>query len=337
MRAALITAPQRVEVVDAPTPDVGPGQVRVRLQGCGVCASNVPPWEGRPWFNYPLAPGQLGHEGWGLVDAVGPGVAAVREGDRVSILSNNAYAEYDVTTADKVVPLPTSLSDQPFPGEPLGCATNIFARSDVRAGQTVAIVGVGFLGGLLIQLCKRAGARTIAISRRPHSLGVARTCGADETVEFGERWQVIGRVAELTGGVGGYGEVSGWCDRVIECTGKQEGLDLLGEITAVRGRAVIAGFHQDGPRTVDVQLWNWRGLDVINAHERDPALYVAGIRAAVEAVGRGAMDPRPLLTHAYRLDQLGEALDATRERPEPFVKAWVEISPSPRYAGERAG
>ncbi len=72
-----------------------------------------------------------------------------------------------------------------------------------------------------------------------------------------------------------------------------------------------------------MQMWNWRGLDVVNAHERDPAIYVRGIREAVDAVASGRLDPSPLYTHSYALDQLGEALDATRDRPEGFVKAFI--------------
>jgi threonine dehydrogenase-like Zn-dependent dehydrogenase len=74
-----------------------------------------------------------------------------------------------------------------------------------------------------------------------------------------------------------------------------------------------------------MQLWNWRGLDVINAHERDPAVYMQGIRDAVEAVASGRLDPDALYTHAYPLEQLGEALDATRDRPDGFLKALVTV------------
>jgi threonine dehydrogenase-like Zn-dependent dehydrogenase len=92
----------------------------------------------------------------------------------------------------------------------------------------------------------------------------------------------------------------------------------------VRGRVVIAGFHQDGPRQVDMFLWNWRGLDVINAHERDPAVYLRGMQEAVDAVARGALDPSPLYTR-YPLDRLADALDDTRDRPEGFMKAIVTV------------
>jgi threonine dehydrogenase-like Zn-dependent dehydrogenase len=110
---------------------------------------------------------------------------------------------------------------------------------------------------------------------------------------------------------------------VIEAVGKQWPLDLAAELTRERGRLVIAGYHQDGPRQVNMQLWNWRGLDVVNAHERDPAVYVAGVRAAIDAVASGRLDPGPLFSHTFRLDQLDAALAATRDRPDGFLKALI--------------
>jgi D-arabinose 1-dehydrogenase-like Zn-dependent alcohol dehydrogenase len=133
-------------------------------------------------MQFPTAPGALGHEGWGAVDAIGEGVTGVAPGDRVAMLSGNAYAEYDVADAASVVRLPDSLAGIAFPGEPFGCAMNIFRRSDIRAGQSVAIVGIGFLGALLVRLASKAGARVIAISRREESLELARRMGAAETI-----------------------------------------------------------------------------------------------------------------------------------------------------------
>ena len=317
MRAAVVTAPGRIEITDAPVPVPGPNQVRLRLDGCGVCASNLPPWEGRPWFTYPLAPGQLGHEGWGTVDAVGPGVMNFHVGDRAATLSNHSYAEYDLGDENQTVLLPTTMGERPFPAEPLGCAVNIFARSNVSAGQTVAVVGVGFLGAILIRLAKRAGATVIAVARRPFAQQVARDAGADHVVPMGERWQVVDAVKAITG--------EPLCPVVIECVGKEEPLTLAAELAGVRGRLVIAGYHQDGLRAVNVQLWNWRGLDVINAHERDPALYLSGMNAAVDLVATGQLDPTPLYTHTFPLERLAEALDATRDRPDGFLKAIVRM------------
>ena len=317
MRAAVVTRGGHAETHTAPTPEPGPGQVRLKLEGCGVCASNLGPWSGPAWMTFPTAPGDLGHEGWGVVDALGADVEGLAVGDRVAALSFRSYAEYDLAEAHAVVKLPQSLAEAPFPGEPLACAMNIFRRADVQAGQTVAIVGDGFLGAVLTRLASHAGARVIAISRRPFSLDVARRMGAAETIPMEDHSAVLERVKVLTDGV--------FCDRVIEAVGKQGPLDLAAELTREGGRLVIAGYHQDGPRQVNMQMWNWRGFDVVNAHERDPAVYVAGVRAAVEAVASGRLDPTPLYTHVYPLERLGEALDATRDRPDGFLKALVML------------
>jgi threonine dehydrogenase-like Zn-dependent dehydrogenase len=317
MRAAVLTGPGQVRVIDVPRPAPGPGQVRVRLEGCGVCASNLGPWAGPDWMRFPTEPGGLGHEGWGTIDALGEGVQDVSPGQRVAVLSYNAYAEYDLASADAVVPLPPALAGRPFPGEPLGCALNILRRSGIEPGHTVAIVGIGFLGALLTRLAASTGARVVAISRRLFSLDLARTMGATETISMDDQWRIIEQVKGLTSGAS--------CDVVIEAAGKQWPLDLAAEITRERGRLVIAGYHQDGPRQVNMQLWNWRGLDVINAHERDPGIYLRGMREAVDAVASGRLDPAPLYTHTFPLDQLGDALDMTRDRPDGFLKALISM------------
>jgi threonine dehydrogenase-like Zn-dependent dehydrogenase len=315
MQACVIQAPGQAVLQDAPRPEPGPGQVLLKLEGSGVCASSLPLWEGRSWFDYPQPAGGPGHEGWGRVAAVGPGVTSVAVGDRVAALTYRAHAEYDLADAGSVVKLPEALAGKAVPGEPLGCAVNIFRRAEIRAGQTVAIVGIGFLGALLTQLATHVGATVIAISRREDSLAFARRFGAVHSIVMDDHHRVIDQVKQITGDT--------WCQRVIECTGLEWPLQLASELCAVRGRLVIAGYHQDGMRQVNVQLWNWRGLDVINAHERDPQAYIDGMREAVELMHQGVLDPEPLYTHRLPLDRLGEALELTRTRPQGFMKALV--------------
>jgi D-arabinose 1-dehydrogenase-like Zn-dependent alcohol dehydrogenase len=199
MLAAVITAPGEVRCENGPIPQPRNGEVRVQLEGCGVCGSNLAPWEGRPWFNYPLAPGELGHEGWGIVDEIGANVSQISVGDHVALLSYRAYAEYDIAPETSVVRLPRELDGQPFPGEALGCAMNVFRRADIFPGQTVGIVGIGFLGAVLTALCSNAGANVIAISRRTFALEIARKMGATETFSLGAP------ASRRPGGAGGGG------------------------------------------------------------------------------------------------------------------------------------
>jgi threonine dehydrogenase-like Zn-dependent dehydrogenase len=313
MRAATIVEPGTVQIGDRPTPDPGAGEVLLELEGCGLCGSELPVWQGRPWFDYPRDPGAPGHEGWGRVVAHGDGVRRPAIGARVAALSFRAHAERDIAAADATVVLPEELDGRPFPGEALGCAINVARRCQLRAGQTVAVVGSGFLGALLVQIAARAGTRVIAISRRPFARDVAREMGAEHALALDA--DALEQVQAITGGE--------LCDRVIEATGLQEPLDLAGALTRVRGRLVIAGFHQDGQRRVDMQLWNWRGLDVVNAHERDRRVYLRGIEAAVAAVARGELDPEPLYTHEFPLERIEQAYAAAAERPAGFLKAVV--------------
>lgn len=313
--AAVFAGPRDIRIKPVTVPAPGPRQVRVKLEGCGVCGSNLPVWEGRPWFDYPFPPGAPGHEGWGRVEAVGAEVEHPAVGTRVAILSYRAYAEYDLADAAAAIPLPSILDDRLFPGEPLACAMNVFRRSDVRAGDTVAIVGIGFLGALLVNLTAKAGARVIALSRRPYALDVARRQGAAEALPAGDFQGAIDRVRALTDDAG--------CDCVIEVAGEQATLDLATELTRTRGRLVIAGYHQDGRRQVNMQLWNWRGLDVVNAHEREPEQYAGGLRAAVAAAATGRLDPSPLYTHRFGLRDLPLAFELMQSRPEGFLKAVV--------------
>jgi threonine dehydrogenase-like Zn-dependent dehydrogenase len=318
MQAAVLAAPGEMRIEEVAVPEPGEGEVRVRLEGCGVCASNLTPWEGSEWMAYPTPPGDLGHEGWGRIEALGPKVTGLAEGDRVAALGTRSYAETDIVSARMLVKLPPELDGLPFPGEALGCAFNIFRRSNIEAGQHVAIIGIGFLGAVLTRLASEAGAKVIAISRRAESLDLARHYSAAETIVMDDHWRIIEDVKAIAG--------EALCERVIECVGKQWPLDLAGELVGFGGRLVVAGYHQDGPRQVNMQGWNWKGIDVVNAHERDVEVQLRGMREAVEAVASGRLDPAPLYTHRYPLSALGDALDATRDKPQGFVKALIELA-----------
>ena len=313
MRSARIVAPRHVEFTTVTVPEPEAGQVRVKLQGCGVCGSNMAVWQGRPWFEYPLAPGNPGHEGWGLIDALGQEVKNFQIGDRVAFLSDRSFAEYTTADATSLVAAPKQAAI--FPAEALGCAINVFRRSRIDPQHNVAVIGSGFIGALVIQLAARAGARVVALSRRPFARTIARQSGA--RAAFAADQQGLQRVLDLTNGQG--------CECVIETAGTQEALDLASRLVGVRGKLVIAGYHQDGPRQVDMQLWNWRGIDVINAHERDPDAYIRGMRGAADLIRRNDLKTDFLYTHKFTLSQLPDALDALTERPEGFLKGWISF------------
>lgn len=315
MTAWQLTAPGRIEPQSCECPEPGPHEVRIRMEGCGLCASGIPVWEGRSWFSYPQEKGHPGHEGYGTVDKTGAEVSRLAIGDRVTGLMSHAFAEYDLANETELIKVPAELHHMPLPGEPLGCAMNIFKRSRIAGNQKVAIIGGGFLGSILTQLAHQAGAEVFAISQRPYSLNMASRMGADHTIPFNDQEATAGRIDELTRKEG--------CDCVLEATGVQAALDLATKLVAFGGRIVVAGFHQGGLRQVNMQEWNWKGIDVINAHERDPRKYMTGITEALRALKNGTLDVGPLFTHFYPPDRLPEAFETLVKRPEGFVKGII--------------
>ena len=88
MNAAVIGASRQIAVTRVPVPRPSANEVRIAVEGCGVCASSLPVWQGRTWFSYPAAPGSPGHEGWGLVDSVG--ASAFMPGRKILLLGWDA-------------------------------------------------------------------------------------------------------------------------------------------------------------------------------------------------------------------------------------------------------
>lgn len=310
MLSAQLVEPFRFDVRPAPPPEPGRDEVLFRVEGCGVCGSNLPPWRGSSGNAFPLDPGAPGHEAWGRVVSGGEGASDL-EGRRVATLSYRAFAELDVVRRDQLLPLPSDLEDLDVPGEPLACAVNVARRAGVEEGDTVVVLGIGFLGALLVPLLREANpARLVAVSRRRTSLEMAERMGADEVLTYDEARSRLG-------------DDDGRARVVVEATGKQGPLDLAAQLCTVRGRLVVAGYHQDGRRTVDMQLWNWRGLDVVNAHERDPRVYMEGMRRGLEKLADGSLDLRPLITHRLPLKEIQRAFELADERSEGFFKAVV--------------
>ena len=317
MRSATLLEPRRFEVDSMETPAPGEGEVLLKVRGCGVCGSDMGPWKGIQGLEYPMKPGAPGHEVFGTVQALGAGVAGLAVGDPVTALTYRAYSEYDLARAEDVVPLPPALAGRVVLGEPVACAVNVSHRAGVQEGDVVVLLGTGFLGALMLQLLRRPGApkpkRVFTVSRRRLAPEMADRLGVDESLTYED--DVHGRIGAVTGGE--------MADVVIEATGKQRPLDLGGELTRVRGRLIVAGYHQDGPRTVNMQLWNWRGIDVINAHERDPRIYKRGMEEGVRLLAEGGLDLEPLITHTFPLAEINRAFATSEERPEGFLKSVV--------------
>jgi threonine dehydrogenase-like Zn-dependent dehydrogenase len=301
------------KIIDYPVGD----ELLVRIEGCGVCGSNLPLWEGRSWFQYPMQPGSPGHEAWGRVELTGEKVTKVKMNDRVCILNDSAFAEYAKVQQDFAVKIPSELDDIPFPGEALACAMNIFKRIKCKSNETVLLIGGGFMGNLLAQLLLKEVKRVILVSKRKYSLELAQKVGVSSVILFTNTEDILSEIEKITSGA--------MCDCVIEVTGYQESLDIASKAVKEHGRIVIAGYHQDGIRTINMQEWNWKGLDIINAHERDPYQYLQGMSDAMYAMLNKTIDTSCLYTHTVELKEINDAFTLLHERPNGFMKALVHI------------
>jgi D-arabinose 1-dehydrogenase-like Zn-dependent alcohol dehydrogenase len=200
------------ELVERDVPSPGIGEVRVRVQACGVCHSDSLAKEGTyPGVTYPLIPG---HEIAGVIDAVGPNVVGWEPGQRVGvgwfgghcgrcepcrrgrlvdcrnlrvpgITYDGGYAEAMVAPADALAAIPNDLSA--VDAAPLLCAGittfNALRHSGAMAGDVVAILGIGGLGHLGVQFAARMGFRTVAIARGSDKQNLAHQLGAHHTID----------------------------------------------------------------------------------------------------------------------------------------------------------
>jgi D-arabinose 1-dehydrogenase-like Zn-dependent alcohol dehydrogenase len=213
MRAVqVVSAGGPFELVTRPLPEPGAGEVRVRVQACGVCHSDVfVKAGGWPGLTYPRVPG---HEVAGVIDAVGPGVTRWKSGQRVGvgwfggncghcdpcrrgdfvscqylqvcgISYDGGYAEAMIAPVTALALIPADLDA--VDAAPLLCAGvttfNALRRSAARAGDLVAVLGIGGLGHLGVQYARKMGFRTVAIARGADKGPLARTLGAHHYID----------------------------------------------------------------------------------------------------------------------------------------------------------
>ena len=244
-RTARSVASRRSEVT---TREIGhplSGQVLVRIVACGVCASELHAWEG-PLSEYPVA---MGHEPIGFVEDVGPGVRSIAVGDMVTGRFGPPFADHVIVDEQDPVVVPAGVEGDDALGEPLGCVVEALRRTPVGAGDVVAVVGAGYMGLLMLELLRIGPAgEIVAVDPRTDARSVVLELGADESF------------APEDGSVDGR---AGAFDVVIEATGVQAGLDMATSLVREHGVISVLGFHQGGRRSVDLETWNWKSIDVI--------------------------------------------------------------------------
>lgn len=315
MQAARLLEPQRFEIGSVAVPTPGRDEVLIQVDACGVCMSDFYPWSGYG-KSYPFGFGAPGHEVCGTIAAVGDEVSGLAPGRRVTAITfpGRGYAEYALAQAALTVALEEEHGAGVVLGEPLACAVNAMRRSTVRPGDSVLVLGAGYMGGLALQVLANMGAAPlIAADIRPSSRALATRLGADIVLDSAAA-DFQDQILALTDGKG--------AAVVIEATGAQSALDCAQMAIAIKGTLVIYGYHVGAPRTIDMQQWNWKGLNVVNGHERDPFVYAQGMRYGLQLLKYGKI-ANELITHSFPLAAINDAFAALKAKPDGYIKAVV--------------
>jgi len=315
MKAILMTAVKEPFAArEIPDPQPGPGQVRIRLRATGVCGTDVHVWNGELPVPLPIVPG---HEPVGVIDSLGPGVKSLRVGDRVGVswfqagcgrcqycqrkqikfcpeprtwmTNGGGYADYMIAEAEGCTLLPSGLAWEP--AAPMFCggfsAMSAFRIARPRAGERIAVIGIGGLGHLALQIAKAWGHEVVAITNSANKEKDARDLGADEVLVVKDH---VGQELLEMGGA----------DIVLSFSPsmKQNSQALQG--LRPDGRLVTTAVSAE-PIQIDPVPTLFKQTSVIGSAQNDPADLVDILQLA--AAGK----VKPVL-ETYRLDEIASVM-----------------------------
>lgn len=325
MRVAELPAPGApLRLATRPVPEPGPHEVRVRIEACGVCGSDLFLQKGGfgERVPFPVVPG---HEAAGVVDAVGPGVTMVAPGDQVALYYistppgdpwaaqgrpnisprvtrmgvdvDGAFAEYVVRPIESVIRPPRAVPPPVLAVLTDAVATPLHALKRVARlmpGETLVVLGVGGLGSNAVQLGKALGARVIAVSRSAAKLELARRLGADAVVS-GAVGDPIEEVRALTGD---------GPDVVVQCAGSAAADEQAIAMGGPGGRVVLVGSSLEHFRARAVDIL-WRELAILGSRGFVPD----DIRDAIDLYLDGTLTVDHLLERVRPLEEANAALE----------------------------
>jgi L-iditol 2-dehydrogenase len=342
VKAALVSEPNVIEVVDVADPVPRNGHVVLQVQATSICGSDLNGFRGVNPRN--RLPNILGHEIAGTVVSVGADVRTVMVGERVVVEPNvccrtcewcraglpnvcdnyrvlgesmdvpGGLAEFVSVSADQVYPLPDHVpADLGAVVQPLSiCYHAVVNRARVAADETVVVLGAGPIGLGSLMLARWRGARVIITDISDHRLDLARRLGADVTLRA-DNGDIGSAVRELTGGRG--------ADVAIEAVGgaqNQTVADAVGA-TATRGRIVIVGTFGKAPQQMPGYFFKNHEQTMMGAHGHPGAF-----APTLGLVASGSIKPTELISHRFPLADVGEAFRLLGERAEGVVKVVIE-------------
>lgn len=314
MRAAWLRGLRRFDIVDVDIPQIGPDQVLVKIVKVAICGSDRGMWNGHHFFNdlhdwSDFSPGEHGHEASGIVVEVGDEVRGVKPGDLVcrlnlvgsSDLEMRCFAEYAV--ADAPIVVNGADPDVVCFADPVVVALNHVHHANVSPGDTVLVIGQGFIGLLITQLLRQQHVNVVATEISDSKLALARRFGATAIDARSPEW-----VAEARDSAASF-------EAVIECTGADEPIDAACRLLSRGGTLVIMGATR---KTVTL---NYTQLRIRGATVKFP---MNGVNhknnwaTAAQILHRGEIEVKSLISHRDRLVNLQRVL-------ENYDSEWLRV------------
>jgi 2-desacetyl-2-hydroxyethyl bacteriochlorophyllide A dehydrogenase len=336
MKASILIAPTKFEIREIPDPKPAENQVVVKVKCVGVCGTDVAVYRGEHQAKKDVI---LGHEYCGEVIAVGKGVSKYKSGDYVASEASwgcglcdwcvrgqgsfceslnslartidGALAEYILVPVRMLHPLDRSVTLLEGQGV-VGVATGLRGvnRAGVGTGQRVLIIGPGYGGLILLQLCKLAGAEVGIVGTRDNRLAIAEEVGADftENIKENPKWEKTVLEKHAPRGF----------DIVIESAGNLSA--LLAAVKTVRkgGTVLQFGTSYDTVNGLPQKDFYYREISIIGT-KGGYGCYPT----AIDLLNRHALKIEPLITHQYSLDKVAEAFEVMDKRLDNVLRAAV--------------
>lgn len=324
MKVAVWHGGKDLRIEEAPTPLVEKTTVLVRVRACGLCGSDLHAYQGLSDRRVP--PLVMGHEFAGDVEATGGDVKNLDVGDRVvvdplvvcgecdsciggwenvcrdkklvGLSMQGALAEHMAVPSDRCFLLPDEMSyEEGAMVEPAAVAVHATNRAAISLADTVAIVGTGVIGLLIVQVVRLRGPYAIfAIDLSNERLGLAKTFGADEAINP-KKVDPVESVMELTNRAG--------ADCVLEAVGIEETVAQAIKMASDRGRVVVVGLVQK-PMELEPLGITVRELSLMGAYaytDRD-------FKTAIGLISEGRIDVKTMITMVLPLDSIKEGFEA---------------------------
>ena len=351
MKALRIHGNKDIRMEDLPEPIPGIGEAKLRITNTSICATDIEEWQYGPLWTQHGGPnpisGQempliLGHEISGHIESLGEGAAGLSVGDRVvvnnvrtcgtcfwcirgsqatcnsmcvaGLSADGGLAEYMTWPANHLIKLPDNISDREAPLiEPATVAVHAVRRSGVKVGDNVAVIGCGTVGLLSVQAFRAAGARVIAVDVREDSITLAKSLGADDTINSADS-KAMEQLLDLTDGIG--------ADIAAETAGAEMTPQLAIDYTRKAGTTVLVGIYSATP------VFNFN--DIVGTEKTvigSVAASPGDMEATVRLLAEGKISVKELISAVVPLDRVIEDGFERMIRPEKDVFR-ILISPN---------